>query len=140
MLNMDHKHAVPFHMMFHFNRAMLLYFFRGWYCGTRICECIWEYRRFYTFKAKVPVTTSIIFLTAPLVPWSQARLLRVGSWVRFPGWPKVLLGFCIYEFLSSSSEFGSWRCDTPVSRKARKAVGPAPDLSPVVWDCRPIGL
>ena len=27
-----------------------------------------------------------------------------------------------------------------MARKARKAVGPAPDLSPVVSDCRPIGL
>ncbi|CAH0725704.1 unnamed protein product, partial [Brenthis ino] len=37
----------------------------------------------------------------------------------------VIESICIVS-LSNSPELGSWRCFTPVPRRARKAVGPAP--------------
>ncbi|CAH0717602.1 unnamed protein product, partial [Brenthis ino] len=51
----------------------------------------------------------------------------------------VIESFCIVS-LSSSPELGRWRCFTAVSRRARKAFGPAPQLSPVVSSSRPTGV
>ncbi|CAH0729970.1 unnamed protein product, partial [Brenthis ino] len=46
----------------------------------------------------------------------------------------VTESFCIVS-LSNSPELGSWRCFTPVPRRARKAVGPAPNSR---WSCRAV--
>ncbi|CAH0720340.1 unnamed protein product, partial [Brenthis ino] len=58
----------------------------------------------------------------------------VSKYGRTPGGPGfesrvgpslVIESFCTVS-LSNSPELGSWRCFTPVPRRARKAVGPAP--------------
>ncbi|CAH0729530.1 unnamed protein product, partial [Brenthis ino] len=41
----------------------------------------------------------------------------------------LVMEFLRLVSLSNSPEMGSWRCFTPVPRRARKAVGPVPQLS-----------
>ena len=48
---------------------------------------------------------------------------------------KLSLGFLIKNFLVAA-----WWRDTPATGKTRKAIGLAPDLSPVMSDCCLIGL
>ncbi|CAH0730648.1 unnamed protein product, partial [Brenthis ino] len=46
--------------------------------------------------------------------------------------PSLVIEYFSIVSLGNSPELGSWRCFTPVPRRARKAVGPAPTLSLVV--------